>query len=112
VPSLPSDPVVEYLMRVPAGRTSREISEATHVPLRKVQKRLRELRNERRVQKNGRRYAVMSTGTAAAVDAARTGGLRVLDAARTDSVTPSVRRPRSLAQLGRTLLSEIEPVGS
>jgi hypothetical protein len=109
-----SDLVVDYLLKAPAGRTSREISEGTRVPLRKVQKRLRELCDQQLLTKSGRRYAFAATVPAGderapppqleATSAGPTSGPH-----DTPSAPPSsVRRPRALAQLAHWLPADVE----
>jgi hypothetical protein len=95
VQSLLSDPIVEFLSKASSGATSRQISEATGMPMRRVQKRVRALRDARIVDKQGHRYSVI----------------------RTVSSSPprppdSVRRPRSLSQVVSTLLADIDETWS
>lgn len=109
-----SDLVVDYLLKAPAGRTSREISEGTRVPLRKVQKRLRELCDQQLVTKSGRRYAfvaVASSGDelASSVEREVPSTPGTSDSHGNPSAPPSsVRRPRALAQLTHWLPADVE----
>jgi hypothetical protein len=110
VQPLPSDPVVEYLAGAAAGRTSREISEATRMPLRRVQRQLRQLRDAQLVSKSGRCYSVVSSAPQQPHPFARKPSSVAAGAG--ERPPESVRRPRSLAQLTQSLFADIDFSGS